>query len=51
MQDNIQFYIKNNATGIFCQGNREKGGEFAELRGYLLKVSCYGIRIVIFWFR
>ena len=36
MQDNIQFYIKNNATGIFCQGNREKGGEFAELRGYLL---------------
>lgn len=36
MQDNIQFYVKNNATGIFCQGNREKGGEFAELRGYLL---------------
>lgn len=36
MQDNIRFYVKNNATGIFCQGNREKGGEFAELRGYLL---------------
>lgn len=36
MQDNIQFYVENNATGIFCQGNREKGGEFAELRGYLL---------------
>ena len=36
MQSNIQFYTKNNATGIFCQGNREKGGEFAELRGYLL---------------
>ena len=36
MQDNIRFYVRNNATGIFCQGNREKGGEFAELRGYLL---------------
>lgn len=36
MQDNIQFYVNNNATGIFCQGNREKGGEFAELRSYLL---------------
>lgn len=36
MQNNIRFYVKNNATGIFCQGNREKGGEFAELRGYLL---------------
>ena len=36
MQDNIRFYVENNATGIFCQGNREKGGEFAELRGYLL---------------
>ena len=36
MQDNINFYIANNVSAIFCQGNREKGGEFAELRGYLL---------------
>lgn len=36
MQDNIRFYIANNVAAIFCQGNREKGGEFAELRGYLL---------------
>ena len=36
LQDNINFYVKNNVAGIFCQGNREKGGEFAELRGYLL---------------
>ena len=36
MQDNINFYIANNVSAVFCQGNREKGGEFAELRGYLL---------------
>lgn len=36
MQDNIKFYVDNHSTGIFCQGNREKGGEFAKLRAYLL---------------
>ncbi len=36
MQSNIQFYVEHHATGIFCQGNRERGGEFSELRGYLL---------------
>lgn len=36
MQDNINFYTAHNVSAIFCQGNREKGGEFAELRGYLL---------------
>lgn len=36
MQDNINFYIGHNVAAIYCQGNREKGGEFAELRGYLL---------------
>ncbi len=36
MQENIKFYTAHNASAIFCQGNREKGGEFAELRGYLL---------------
>ena len=36
MQDNILFYTKNNVSGIFCQGNREKGGEFCDLRAYVL---------------
>ena len=36
MQDNINFYVDNHVNAIFCQGNREKGGELAELRGYLL---------------
>lgn len=36
MQSNIQFYIENNVSGIFCQGNREKGGEFYALRTYVL---------------
>lgn len=36
MQDNIKFYTDHNVSAVFCQGNREKGGEFAELRGYLL---------------
>lgn len=36
MQDNINFYTNHNVSAVFCQGNREKGGEFAELRGYLL---------------
>lgn len=36
MKDNINFYVSNHVKAIFCQGNRERGGEFAELRGYLL---------------
>lgn len=36
MQSNINFYVDNHVNAIFCQGNREKGGELAELRGYLL---------------
>lgn len=36
MQDNIKYYTENNVSGIFCQGNREKGGEFCELRTYVL---------------
>lgn len=36
MQGNINFYVDNHVNAIFCQGNREKGGELAELRGYLL---------------
>ena len=36
LQPNIQFLIENNVTGIFEQGNPNKGGEFGELRAYLL---------------
>lgn len=36
LQDNIRFYAGHHVTGIFCQGNRDRGGEFAELRAYLL---------------
>lgn len=36
LQANVQFFADNHVTGLFCQGNRERGGEFAELRTYLL---------------
>jgi len=36
LQPNIQFFIKNGVTSMFEQGNREVGGEFAELRSYLI---------------
>jgi hypothetical protein len=36
LQPNMQFFVKNNAKGVFEQGNREKGGEFCELRAYVL---------------
>ena len=35
-KSNIKFYIKHNAKGIFEQASREGGGEFCELRNYLL---------------
>jgi hypothetical protein len=35
-QANIRFYIDHNVKGIFAQGSREAGGEFCELRNYLL---------------
>lgn len=35
-QSNINYYRTNHASGVFLQGNREKGGEFAELRAYVL---------------
>ncbi len=36
LQPNIQFFVENNAKAMFQQGNREAGGEFAELRAYLI---------------
>ena len=37
LQKNVQFFVKNNAIGLFEQGNSMGfSGEFGELRGYLL---------------
>jgi hypothetical protein len=36
LQPNIRFFAENGVTAMFEQGNREIGGEFAELRSYLI---------------
>ncbi len=36
LQPNIQFFVQNGVSAMFEQGNREVGGEFAELRAYLI---------------
>lgn len=36
LQPNMQFFAKNRVSAMFEQGNREVGGEFAELRAYLI---------------
>jgi hypothetical protein len=36
LQPNLQFFTRNGVTAMFEQGNREVGGEFAELRSYLI---------------
>ncbi|MEZ4775083.1 MAG: DUF4838 domain-containing protein [Bacteroidia bacterium] len=36
LQPNLQFFAKNGVTAMFEQGNREVGGEFSELRAYLI---------------
>lgn len=36
LQPNIQYLHENQVTALFEQGNREIGGEFCELRAYLL---------------
>jgi hypothetical protein len=36
LQPNIRFFAENGVTAMFEQGNREVGGEFAELRAYLI---------------
>lgn len=36
LQPNIQFFAKHGVNALFEQGNREVGGEFAELRAYLI---------------
>ena len=36
LQPNIQFFAENGVSAMFEQGNREVGGEMAELRAYLI---------------
>ncbi|MDP4221819.1 MAG: DUF4838 domain-containing protein [Bacteroidota bacterium] len=36
LQPNLQFFAENGVTAMFEQGNREVGGEFAELRTYMI---------------
>jgi hypothetical protein len=36
LQPNLKLFLANKAQGVFAQGNREVGGEFCELRAYLL---------------
>src|SRR5450756_361538 len=36
LQPNLRFFVENGVTAMFEQGNRETGGEFAELRTYLI---------------
>jgi len=36
LQPNLQYFVKNHCVAMFQQGNREIGGEFAELRAYLI---------------
>ena len=36
LQPNLQFFHKNRVSAMFEQGNREIGGEFAELRSYMI---------------
>lgn len=36
LQPNLQFFQKNRVSAVFEQGNREIGGEFAELRAYII---------------
>jgi len=36
LQPNLQYFLENHADRHFQQGNREVGGEFAELRAYMI---------------
>lgn len=36
LQPNIQYFVDNHVVAMFEQGNREVGGEFADLRAYLV---------------
>lgn len=36
LQPNLKFFVENGVTAMFEQGNREVGGEFSELRSYMI---------------
>ena len=41
LQPNIKFFVDHNVKGIFAQGVNPRGGEFAELRSYILARSLW----------
>jgi hypothetical protein len=41
LKPNIQFFAENGVTAMFEQGNREVGGEFAELRAYMISMLLW----------
>jgi len=44
-KDNVNFFVRNKAKGIFSQANREVGGEFCELRAYLISKLLWNPKI------
>ena len=36
LKPNLEFFVRNGVNAMFEQGNREVGGEFAELRAYMI---------------
>ena len=36
LQPNLRYFVDNHAVAMFQQGNREVGGEFSELRAYVI---------------
>jgi hypothetical protein len=49
LKPNIQFFYKNRVSALFEQGNREIGGEFAELRGYLISKLMWDQNADVDW--
>ncbi|MBX3255318.1 MAG: DUF4838 domain-containing protein [Chitinophagaceae bacterium] len=47
LQSNIQFLRNNNVSALFEQGNRDRGGEFANLRTYLIARMLWNVNVDI----
>ena len=47
LQPNLQFFHKNRVSAMFEQGNREIGGEFAELRSYMIAKLLWDTNVKI----
>jgi hypothetical protein len=49
LKPNIQFFYKNRVSALFEQGNREIGGEFSELRAYLVSKLMWDQNADVDW--